>query len=102
ATTAAGVAQFQIAVGREPHEKRDTLRRLLRDATDLQNAIIFCNRKGEMVLLYKSLQKHVFSVGALRGDMDQSARPAALDQFRRGEIPLLVASDVAAPGLGNP
>jgi superfamily II DNA/RNA helicase len=102
ATTAVGVAQFQISVGREPHEKRETLRRLLRDAKDLNNAIIFCNRKREVALLYKSLQKHGFSVGALHGDMDQSARTAALDQFRKGEIPLLVASDVAARGLDIP
>jgi superfamily II DNA/RNA helicase len=102
ATTAVGVAQFQVSVGREPHEKREMLRRLLRDAKDLQNAIIFCNRKREVALLYKSLQKHGFSVGALHGDMDQSARTAALDQFRRGEIPLLVASDVAARGLDIP
>jgi superfamily II DNA/RNA helicase len=102
ATTAEGVAQFQIAVGREPHEKREMLRRLLRDAKDLQNAIIFCNRKREVALLYKSLQKHGFAVGALHGDMDQSARTAALDQFRKGEIPLLVASDVAARGLDIP
>jgi superfamily II DNA/RNA helicase len=97
-----GVAQFQVSVGREPHEKRETLRRLLREAKDLQNAIIFCNRKREVALLYKSLQKHGFSVGALHGDMDQSARTAALDQFRKGEIPLLVASDVAARGLDIP
>jgi superfamily II DNA/RNA helicase len=102
ATTAVGVAQFQVSVGREPHEKRETLRRLLRDAKDLQNAIIFCNRKREVALLHKSLQKHGFSVGALHGDMDQSARTAALDQFRKGEIPLLVASDVAARGLDIP
>jgi superfamily II DNA/RNA helicase len=102
ASTAVGVAQFQIAVGREPHEKRETLRRLLRDATDLKNAIIFCNRKREVALLYKSLQKHGFSVGALHGDMEQSARTAALDQFRKGELPLLVASDVAARGLDIP
>ena len=102
ATTAAGVAQFQVSVGRDAHEKRETLRRLLREAKDLNNAIIFCNRKREVALLYKSLQKHGFSVGALHGDMDQSARTAALDQFRKGEIPLLVASDVAARGLDIP
>jgi superfamily II DNA/RNA helicase len=102
ATTAVGVSQFQVAVGREPHEKRETLRRLLRNAKDLNNAIIFCNRKREVALLHKSLQKHGFAVGALHGDMDQSARTAALDQFRKGEIPLLVASDVAARGLDIP
>ncbi len=102
ATTAVGVSQFQVTVGREPHDKRDILRRLLRDAKDLQNAIIFCNRKREVALLYKSLEKHGFSVGALHGDMEQSARTLALNQFRNGEIPLLVASDVAARGLDIP
>ena len=102
ATTAVGVSQFQVPAGREVHEKREILRRLLRDAKDLQNAIIFCNRKREVAVVYKSLQKHGFSVGALHGDMDQSARTAALDQFRKGEIPLLVASDVAARGLDIP
>jgi superfamily II DNA/RNA helicase len=102
ATTAVGVSQFQVSVGREPHEKREVLRRLLRDAKDLNNAIIFCNRKREVAVVHKSLQKHGFSVGALHGDMDQSARTAALNQFRNGEIPLLVASDVAARGLDIP
>jgi superfamily II DNA/RNA helicase len=102
ATTAVTVTQSQVPAGREAHEKRDILRRLLRDAKDLNNAIIFCNRKREVAILHKSLQKHGFSVGALHGDMDQPARMAALDQFRKGEIPLLVASDVAARGLDIP
>jgi superfamily II DNA/RNA helicase len=102
ATTVATTTQWQVPAGREAHDKRDILRRLLRDAKDLNNAIIFCNRKREVAVLYKSLQKHGFSVGALHGDMDQSARTAALDQFRKGEIPLLVASDVAARGLDIP
>jgi superfamily II DNA/RNA helicase len=102
ASTAVTVTQSQVATGREPHEKRETLRRLLHDAKDLQNAIIFCNRKREVALLHRSLQKHGFSVAALHGDMDQTARMAALDQFRKGELPLLVASDVAARGLDIP
>jgi superfamily II DNA/RNA helicase len=102
ATTVATITQLQVPVGREAHDKREILRRLLREAKDLNNAIIFCNRKREVAVLHKSLQKHGFSVGALHGDMDQSARTAALDQFRKGEIPLLVASDVAARGLDIP
>jgi superfamily II DNA/RNA helicase len=102
ATTAITVTQSQVPAGREAHQKREVLRRLLRDAKDLKNAIIFCNRKREVAVLHKSLQKHGFSVGALHGDMDQSARTAALDQFRKGELPLLVASDVAARGLDIP
>ncbi|MGH6678760.1 MAG: DEAD/DEAH box helicase, partial [Bradyrhizobium sp.] len=102
ATAAVTVAQSQVPAGREASEKRDVLRRLLRDAKDLKNAIIFCNRKREVAILHKSLQKHGFAVAALHGDMDQPARMAALDQFRKGELPLLVASDVAARGLDIP
>jgi superfamily II DNA/RNA helicase len=102
ATTVATITQLQVPSGREAHQKREILRRLLREAKDLNNAIIFCNRKREVAILHKSLHKHGFSVGALHGDMDQSARMAALDQFRKGDIPLLVASDVAARGLDIP
>jgi superfamily II DNA/RNA helicase len=102
ATAAVTVTQSQVPAGREAHQKREVLRRLLRDAKDLNNAIIFCNRKREVAVVYKSLQKHGFAVGALHGDMDQPARMAALDQFRKGEVPLLVASDVAARGLDIP
>src|SRR5204862_6990577 len=102
ATTLATTAQQLVKTGREPHDKRDTLRRLIRSAEGLTNAIIFCNRKREVATLHRSLVSHGFSAIALHGDMDQSARTAALEQFRRGEIKLLVASDVAARGLDIP
>jgi superfamily II DNA/RNA helicase len=102
ASTAVTVTQAKVATGSEGHAKREMLRALLRGATDLKNAIIFCNRKREVALLAKSLQKHGFSVGALHGDMEQSARTAALEQFRKGDLPILVASDVAARGLDIP
>src|SRR5262245_18205288 len=102
ATAASTITQQLVKTGREPHDKRDTLRRLIRAAEGLTNAIIFCNRKREVATLHRSLVSHGFSAVALHGDMDQSARTAALDQFRRGEIKLLVASDVAARGLDIP
>jgi superfamily II DNA/RNA helicase len=102
ATTVATTTQRLVKTGREPHDKRDTLRRLIRAAEGLTNAIIFCNRKREVATLHRSLVSHGFSAIALHGDMDQSARTAALDQFRRGEVKLLVASDVAARGLDIP
>jgi len=102
ATTVATITQTLVKTGREPHEKRETLRRLIRAADGLKNAIIFCNRKREVALLHRSLERHGFSAVALHGDMDQLARMAALDQFRKGEVSLLVASDVAARGLDIP
>ena len=82
--------------------KRETLRRLLRGADDLTNAIIFSNRKRDVALLTKSLEKHGFSVGCLHGDMDQRSRMASLDAFRGNKVSLLVCSDVAARGLDIP
>ncbi len=99
ATTVATTTQLIARSGREPHEKRDTLRRLIRSADGLKNAIIFCNRKRDVATLFRSLLRHGFSVQSLHGDMDQPARMAALEQFRKGEVTLLVASDVAARGL---
>ena len=102
ASTVATTTQALVKCGREPAEKRETLRRLIRGAENMKNGIIFCNRKREVALLHRSLVKHGFSAVALHGDMDQSARTAALDQFRKNEVTLLVASDVAARGLDIP
>src|SRR5215217_8057916 len=102
ASTAAGITQRLVSVGREPHEKRQRLRDLIRNTPDFKNAIIFCNRKREVATLHRSLATHGFTVAALHGDLDQRARMAALDSFRTGEVPLLVASDVAARGLDIP
>ncbi|ADE38344.1 DEAD/DEAH box helicase [Candidatus Puniceispirillum marinum] len=78
--------------------KRAVLRDLLRVET-VKNAVIFCNRKRDISTLVKSLTKHEFSAVAMHGDMTQSARLEALDKFKKGEVPLLIASDVAARGL---
>src|SRR5262249_14138630 len=67
-----------------------------------KNAIVFCNRKREVAQLHRSLVRHGFNAAALHGDMDQPARMAALDSFRKGEVTLLIASDVAARGLDIP
>jgi superfamily II DNA/RNA helicase len=100
-TTAATITQNLVASAPGP-AKRATLRRLIRGADSFKNAIIFCNRKSEVAILHKSLQKHGFRAGALHGDMDQRARMNSLDAFKSGEVDLLVCSDVAARGLDIP
>ncbi len=79
-------------------DKREALRRLIR-SEDVQNALIFCNRKVDVDILYKSLARHKFSVGMLHGDMTQSLRFSTLEKFKAGEIRLLCCSDVAARGI---
>jgi superfamily II DNA/RNA helicase len=102
ATTVTTITQLLVKTGREDYEKRETLRDLIRSSEGFKNAIIFCNRKRDVAQLHLSLVRHGFSTAALHGDMDQSSRTAALDKFRRGEVALLVASDVAARGLDIP
>ena len=103
ATTAVSVTQFQVRVGREAaREARDRCAACCATPRTSRTRSSSATASAKSPLLHKSLQKHGFSVGALHGDMDQSARTAALDQFRKGELPLLVASDVAARGLDIP
>src|SRR4051794_10240023 len=96
ASPAATVEQALVIV--EPRDKREALRRLIR-SEDVKNALIFCNRKRDVDILFRSLTRHGFDAAALHGDMPQPKRTETLDRFRNGEIRLLVASDVAARGL---
>ncbi|WP_256888053.1 DEAD/DEAH box helicase [Acidomonas methanolica] len=79
-------------------DKRRALRKLLRHE-DVQNAIVFCNRKRDVDVLYKSLHKHHFAAGHLHGDLPQSVRTKTLERFKAGELKILVCSDVAARGI---
>ncbi|HUC69887.1 MAG TPA: DEAD/DEAH box helicase [Stellaceae bacterium] len=96
ASPAALVIQSLAVV--DPRDKRDALRRLIA-SEDVKNALIFCNRKRDVDILFKSLSRHGFDAAALHGDMPQPKRTETLERFKRGEVRLLVASDVAARGL---
>ncbi|KZL17586.1 ATP-dependent RNA helicase RhlE [Pseudovibrio axinellae] len=102
ATTAETVEQRIVASDPEDYEKRAKLRELIEQAEELQNAIVFCNRKRDVATVFRSLVRHEFSVGSLHGDMDQRSRMTMLDNFKKGNIKVLVASDVAARGLDIP
>ncbi|QRM55617.1 DEAD/DEAH box helicase [Sinorhizobium sp. BG8] len=101
-STATTVTQRLVASHSKDYEKRAVLRDLIRSQDELKNAIIFCNRKKDVADLFRSLDRHGFSVGALHGDMDQRSRMTMLANFKDGNIKLLVASDVAARGLDIP
>ena len=101
-STAATVEQRVLKTGSKDFEKRAALRALINSQDDIKNGIIFCNRKRDVATLWKSLEKHGYSVGALHGDMDQHSRTKMLEGFRANKIQLLVASDVAARGLDIP
>jgi superfamily II DNA/RNA helicase len=96
ASPAETVEQSVVTVA--PHDKRETLRRLIA-SEDVKNALIFCNRKRDVDILQRSLTRHGLDAAALHGDMPQPKRTETLERFKNGDIRLLVASDVAARGL---
>ena len=102
ATTAENIAQhvFRVPTS-EPGAKRLALRKLI-EQTTLTTGLVFCNRKSEVDIVAKSLKKHGFDAAPIHGDLDQSQRTKTLEAFRKGELRLLVASDVAARGLDIP
>jgi superfamily II DNA/RNA helicase len=93
------VSQKLIEVA--PMKKREALRALF-EQEDVQNGIIFCNRKRDIGELLKSLHQHDYKAVSLHGDMDQHMRLRMLDQFKTGDAKYLIASDVAARGLDIP
>ncbi len=95
------VIQSLVKIAGERKDKRAALRGLLR-SEEVKSALIFCNRKRDVDILFRSLKKHGFSVAALHGDMAQPVRMETLLRFKTEGVELLVCSDVAARGLDLP
>ena len=78
--------------------KKQLLLALLRQPA-MERVLIFSRTKHRARSLARDLVKHGLSAAALQGNMSQNARQAALDGFRDGTYPVLVATDIAARGI---
>jgi len=94
--TAASVTQHFYSV--QDDDKRRALRQLVR-SNGITQAFVFCNSKLGCARLARSLEREGLRTTALHGDKSQDERLKALDAFKRGEVDLLVCTDVAARGL---
>jgi ATP-dependent RNA helicase DDX5/DBP2 len=79
-------------------EKDRRLEQILRTQERGSKAIIFCSTKRLCDQLARSIGRN-FGAAAIHGDKSQGERDWALNQFRSGKSPILVATDVAARGL---
>jgi ATP-dependent RNA helicase RhlB len=70
--------------------------------TDAQRSMIFVNMKVAAEKVARRLERQGFAVGMLSGDVPQKKRQSLLGKFKRGEIEILIATDVAARGLHIP
>ena len=90
------IQQYRVDVDRG--EKAGLTARIL-DAAGYERAIAFCNTKNMTDRLTGLLRIRGISCEAIHGDIQQSVREKTLGKFRRGELRVLVATDVAARGL---
>jgi superfamily II DNA/RNA helicase len=81
--------------------KNRLLDHLLRDET-LDQAVVFTATKRDADMIADRLNIAGFAAAALHGDMHQGARNRTLDSMRRGQVKVLVATDVAARGIDVP
>lgn len=94
--TASTVEQLFVSVSDD--DKRRALRQLVR-SRGVTQAFVFVNSKLGCARLARSLERDGLRTTALHGDKSQDERLKSLDAFKRGEVDLLVATDVAARGL---
>lgn len=97
--TAKTVTQRIVRLPKSDAKLKRTALRWVIDNSDVDNGIVFCNRKRDVDIVAKSLTKHGLSAEPIHGDLAQSLRTETLERFKNGEIKILVASDVAARGL---
>jgi ATP-dependent RNA helicase RhlB len=63
------------------------------------SVIVFANRRDQVRRLHERLRKSGVSAGILSGEIPQAKRTRTLEQFKQGEIKVLVATDVAGRGI---
>src|SRR5215204_5823885 len=94
--TASTVEQHFYSVGAD--DKRRALHQILK-TRGMKQAFVFVNSKLGCARLARSLEREGLKTTALHGDKSQDERLKALEAFKKGEVDLLVATDVAARGL---
>ena len=95
-TTNANVEEHVISI--DSHRKRELLERLIVDL-NMNQVIVFCKTKQSADQVSRDLVRRGLSANAIHGDKSQQTRLDVLNQFKSGELRVLVATDVAARGL---
>lgn len=95
-STAETIQQYLYYTNRDT--KRDLLNHILKDRK-IDQVLLFCRTKHGADRITRNLKKNKISAAAIHGDKAQNARQKALQQFKDGEIRVLVATDIAARGI---
>ena len=90
------IVQYRIDVGQ--NDKAHVMAQIIR-AEGHERVMAFCNTKGMAERLKAFLMMEGLDVDCIHGDIPQKKREAVMARFRRGELPVFVATDVAARGI---
>lgn len=96
-TTAEKVAQSVCFIDKD--SKKDLLLQHLADQQGKGLTIVFSRTKHGANKLCKSIVSHGFDAEAIHGNRSQAQRDRTLSKFKKGQLPILVATDVAARGV---
>ena len=80
------------------HQKMDALTRVM-EVEDFDGVIIFVRTKSSTVDIAERLEARGFSSAALNGDLSQALRERTINRLKKGQVDVVVATDVAARGL---
>jgi superfamily II DNA/RNA helicase len=97
-SNATNTAITQVLYKVSEEQKRDVVEHLIR-SRDLKQVLVFSNTKIGASRLARYLEQAGIKASAIHGDKTQQERIAALEAFKKGDIDVLVATDVAARGL---
>lgn len=95
--TLEGIRQFYVACEREAY-KFEILCDLY-ETVNVAQAVIFCNTRKKVEWLTDKLSANQFTVSAIHGDMDQSARNLIMSEFRSGSSRILITTDLLSRGI---
>jgi len=92
-----GIKQFYIAIDKEEW-KFDTLVELYNNI-DIQQCIMYCNKKQKVDELTEKLKEKNFTVSSMHGEMEQNQRDLIMREFRTGTSRVLITTDLLARGI---
>lgn len=94
--TAPNIEQYVVEV--RDSVRAEAISRFM-DINDYRLALVFCNTKRKTESLAADLQSRGYASEYINGDLSQNQRDRVMNKFRRNQIDILVATDVAARGI---